>query len=127
MHCYARAEWKSARPIFWARFSRRREPGRANTQTGPARQTIRLREEFHQQLDSREEILFGSRVMREPKFERPIEAVILGLALHQFQHAFGVDFVVFFENDVAARGSGVNFSDAEFRGAQFDLCAAEQG
>src|ERR1700736_5041141 len=121
MPCCARAEWKSARWIFWGQFSSR-------VRFGGRRDAIpRLREEFHQQFDSREEVLFGSRVMREPKFERAVEPVILGFSLHQLQHAFRVDLVVFLEDDVAARGPGINFSDAEVHRAQLDLRAAEQG
>src|ERR1700730_3607159 len=115
--CCARAASKSARVIFWARYSneaaRAGRQGRATGYPGAPTlsRTSSLRQLVHQLLDAAEQRLLRARDVGEAQLERTVETIFLGLSLNELQHALRIDLILLLEQDVAVAGAGIDLAD----------------
>src|SRR3984957_5024412 len=119
MPCCARAESRSAKATFWAPSSSKQ--GMPDRLACPSRQLI------DELLYAAKKRLFGARDMGEAQLQRAIQAIFLGLALDELEHALRVDLVPFLKEYVTIAGAGIDFADAERSGAQLEKSRAEQG
>src|ERR1700722_465612 len=110
MPCCARAESRSAKATFWAPSSSKQ--GMPDRLACPSRQLI------DELLYAAKKRLFGARDMGEAQLQRAIQAIFLGLALDELEHALRVDLVLFLKEYVTVAGAGIDCAHAAVGGVQ---------
>src|SRR5438552_16510087 len=102
MRCCATTASSWASAIIWGASNGGRRIGRTRSRLGKL---------LHQLFDAGEEFLFAARVVGETQLERTLEPVLLGLPLDHLQDPLRIRPVLLLEQQVAAAGTGVYFSN----------------